>query len=190
MTGGALLLLALLAYPLGIYFLIDNVGVLPLGVVLVALFLGRLWLVARPQKHLIAIVGIAAAGFILLLSLSQSESLLKLYPAFINIGCLVAFGVTLLKPPSMIERLARLVRMPVSPHGTAYMKNLTIIWCGFFLLNAGISAWLALESTVEAWALYTGIYSYIAMAVLFVGEYVFRGYYRYRVAGSSAPFRR
>src|SRR6185436_11261757 len=39
---------------------------------------------------------------------TNSETLLRLYPASISAAMLILFGATLLRPPTMIERLARL----------------------------------------------------------------------------------
>ncbi len=39
---------------------------------------------------------------------TNSELLLRLYPSLVNLGLLVAFGATLVRGPSMIEKFARL----------------------------------------------------------------------------------
>ena len=73
--------------------------------------------------------------------------------------------------------------MEMSPQGVAYTRVVTFIWCIFFVVNGSISAWLAFFGSTESWALYTGIYAYVAMGVLLGGEYVFRGFYQRKVRG-------
>ena len=85
----------------------------------------------------------------------------------------------------MIERFAALARMEMSEQGRIYTRCLTVVWCLFFVINGSISAWLALAGDDQSWALYTGIYSYLAMAALFVVEYTYRGFYQRRVRGRS-----
>jgi len=178
---GLLIAAVLLLYPLGIYFLLDRVGVIILGATFIVLAAGRFWLVGRTHPRLLLVFFACAAVFLAVLAYTDSQIVLKLYPTLINIICLVAFLLTLIYPPSMIERIAILARMEMSPHGVAYTRVVTGIWCGFFVINGGVAGWLAVYGSAESWALYTGLYSYMAMGVLFVGEYLFRGHYQRRV---------
>lgn len=103
---------------------------------------------------------------------------LKLYPVAISIGMLALFGASLLRPPSIIERLARSQDPDLPPFAIAYTRHVTQIWCLFFALNGSIAFATAVWASEAAWSLYTGVISYVLMGLLFVGEYVVRFYVR------------
>jgi len=101
---------------------------------------------------------------------TNSETLLRLYPASISVSMLILFGATLLRPPTMVERFARLSERDLSPTAVRYTRHVTEIWCLFFVFNGSIAAYTALVSSREAWALYNGFIAYILMGTLFAGE--------------------
>jgi uncharacterized membrane protein len=101
---------------------------------------------------------------------------LKLYPVLISAGMLVLFGYSLVRPPSIIERLARLRDPVLPPFAIAYTRRVTQVWCGFFALNGAIALGTALWASPAVWSLYTGLVSYVIMGILFAGEYLVRLY--------------
>jgi uncharacterized membrane protein len=105
---------------------------------------------------------------------TNSETLLRLYPASISASMLILFGTTLLRPPTMIERFARLHEPDLSPIAVRYTRQVTQVWCLFFVFNGAIATYTALAASREAWALYNGFISYILMGTLFAGERVVR----------------
>jgi len=111
-------------------------------------------------------------------ALTNSETLLRGYPAAMNAGMLVLFGGSLLRPPSMVERFARLAEPQLSPAGVRYTRRVTQVWCGFFIANGGIALWTAFYASREQWALYNGFIAYILMGSLFVGERLVRFHVR------------
>jgi uncharacterized membrane protein len=50
----------------------------------------------------------------------------------------------------------------------------TWIWCGFFLLNAGTAAALAVFAPLEWWTLYNGLIAYGLIGLMFAVELVLR----------------
>ena len=66
-----------------------------------------------------------------------------LYPVLVNAVLLAVFAASLWKPPSVIERLARLRHPDLPPEGVRWVTNVTRVWCGFFVLNGGIALWTA-----------------------------------------------
>jgi uncharacterized membrane protein len=104
---------------------------------------------------------------------TNSETLLRLYPASISLSMLILFGVTLIRPPSMVERFARLEQPELSPARVRYTRHVTEIWCLFFVANGAIAAYSAFASR-ETWALYNGLIAYLLMGTLFAGERLFR----------------
>jgi uncharacterized membrane protein len=166
-------LLAFLAYPFVVYFLLDQVGPAGLGLALVALLLLRNLDFVR--RH-IWVVGVALLAAILFISLKpmQSEWLLRFYPTLVNLALLLAFGFTLFRRPTMVEQFARLSGMLITPTVQRYTFNVTLIWCGFFFLNALVSAAIAINASMGAWALYNGFLSYLIIGALLGGEYLYR----------------
>ena len=112
-----------------------------------------------------------------LTALINSELLLRLYPAAVNLGMLVLFGGSLFRPPSMIERFARLGEPDFPAEAVAYTRRVTQIWCAFFVGNGALAVYTALYSSRENWALYNGCIAYVLMGVLFGGEWLFRRFF-------------
>ena len=160
-----------LSYPLAIWLLADKVE--PRWLALSLVLLGALRLAATGQRLWI---GLALGAFALaaVTGVLNVGWPLRWYPVFVNASLLVLFGVTLLRPPSMAERLARL-REPVLPaHAVEYTEKVTIAWCGFFLINGSIAAATSLWGTDAQWALYNGGIAYGLMGLFAGVEYLVR----------------
>jgi uncharacterized membrane protein len=95
------------------------------------------------------------------------------YPVIMNVLFLGVFATSLLRPPSMIERFARIREPDLPAEGVIYTRRVTWIWCGFFLLN-GLTALYTVTEPLEVWTLYNGLVSYLLMGTLFLGEFVVR----------------
>lgn len=176
------LVVASIAYP-GLVYL-GRAVVPPLAFAAVALGLIALRLVASTGPAARLWRPPLAGAFAVLVVLALLDPLLatRAYPVVVSLGVAGAFGVTLLRPPSLIERLARLREPDLPPRGVAYCRVVTGLWTGWLLLNAGIAAVLAMSGSVEAWALWTGLLSYLITAVLFAGEPLVRRTVRARAA--------
>ncbi|WP_133647835.1 hypothetical protein [Paraburkholderia flava] len=116
------------------------------------------------------VLSVASAAIVV----TNSEMLLRLYPSLVNLGLLVAFGATLVRGPSMIEKFARLRHPDLSPAAVQHTYRVTQIWCAFFALNGAFSAYTALAWSRGAWSLYNGAISYGLIGVLLGGEIVWR----------------
>ncbi|MCH8620678.1 hypothetical protein [Undibacterium sp. TS12] len=99
---------------------------------------------------------------------------LKLYPVLVNAALLAVFGYSLLVPPSMVERFARLREPELPDAAITYTRRVTQVWCVFFIINGSIAFATALWATPAIWSLYTGVISYILMGLLFAIEYLVR----------------
>ncbi|MDF2576914.1 MAG: Clp protease [Chlamydiales bacterium] len=86
----------------------------------------------------------------------------------------LTFGLTLVYPPSMIERIARLRHYEIDEKGIKYLRKVTIIWFSFCILNAVVSLWTLNLDNMQIWVLYNGVISYILMGLLLVGEIIYR----------------
>jgi uncharacterized membrane protein len=106
--------------------------------------------------------------------ITNSERLMRLYPSLVNLGLLVAFGATLVKGPSMVEKFARLTYVDPPAHIVRYTRRVTQLWCAFFALNSVFSAWTALAWPTRAWSLYNGMLAYVIIGALLAGEFVWR----------------
>jgi uncharacterized membrane protein len=97
-----------------------------------------------------------------------------LYPVLVSAALLAAFGYSLTTPMSAVERMARLRGEDFPPVAQAYMRKVTQVWCVFFIVNGLIALCTALWATEALWSLYTGVISYVLMAMLFGAEYLVR----------------
>ena len=109
---------------------------------------------------------------------TNSEKLLRFYPVAVNAGMLSLFVLSLLRPPSMVERFARLKEPTLPKEAIPYTQKVTQIWCLFFVLNGGMATWTALNANQKFWSFYNGFLAYVLMGVLFLGEWGFRHYKR------------
>jgi uncharacterized membrane protein len=103
---------------------------------------------------------------------------LKLYPVLVNIALLSVFVYSLVFPPSVAERLARLREPDLPSAAISYTRRVTQVWCGFFAANGTIALITALWSSTGVWWVYNGLIAYLLMGVLFAGEYCVRLYVR------------
>jgi uncharacterized membrane protein len=103
---------------------------------------------------------------------------LRLYPVLVNLGLLGMFAYTLIFPPSMAERLARLREPSLPLAAVGYTRKVTQVWCGFFAANATVSLATALWSSPTVWLFYNGLVAYLLMGLLFACEYCIRLYAR------------
>jgi uncharacterized membrane protein len=105
---------------------------------------------------------------------TNSEMLLRIYPSLVNLGLLMAFGATLVRGPTMIEKFARIGTPDLSAPAVLHTRHVTQIWCVFFALNGAFSAYTAFYWTRDAWSLYNGAIAYVLVGVLLVGEIAWR----------------
>ena len=144
---------------------------------LAILLLRRSRQAARLLASLSALDRMVLAGLLLLAgsaALANSEMLLRLYPAAVNLGMLLLFGGSLVSPPSMVERFARLSDPALPAAAVAYTRRVTLLWCTFFVANGTLALYTALYASRDDWALYNGAVAYLLMGVLFAGEWLYR----------------
>lgn len=174
----ALVALATVAYPFVVYLGLGRWNPVWIALALAGLLFLRAWSARDP-------VWLAAGcGALVLGAATQLEGNwlpLKLYPLMVSGVLLVVFAVSLWKPPSVIERIAR-VREPQLPaSGVAYTRKVTLAWCIFFACNGLISAATALWGSDATWALYNGLLSYGLVGAFFGAEWLLRRRLRARL---------
>ena len=109
-----------------------------------------------------------------------------------NLFFLVLFGHTLFKGPSMVYRFATLKdkSIAISPYRkkiAAYCRNVTLVWCCFFIVNGSIALMSVSGDSYRFWALYNGCIAYILMGLLFAGEYIVRKVVQKNMKGEFIP---
>ena len=141
---------------------------------------GLLLLAAATRLPILKISRVArwsVAGAMLLAAVAVWSNVLlplKLYPVLISGAMLAAFGYSLISPPSMVERLARLREPDLPLAAVGYTRRVTQVWCGLFVVNGAIALGTALWASEAVWSLYTGVIAYVLMGALFGGEFLFR----------------
>ena len=179
----AVVCLATLAYPFAVYLGFGRVSPVWLALGLVLLALARAW-AARDATWLFAGLG---AGLLALASLAGDSWLpVKLYPVLVNACLLVVFGASLLRPPTVVERLARLGDPSLPDEALPYVRKVTWLWCHFFVLNGCMALATALWATDRLWLLYNGLLAYLLMGALFGAEWLVRRRVRARFVRGQA----
>ena len=138
-----------------------------------ALILFGALLIQRLPLHPALRLGLAA----LLVGISvasEAELGLRAYPVLVNLAMLSVFATSLWRGMPVIERLTRLKEPDLPPAGVRYTRQVTRVWCAFFLFNASIAGWTALHADLATWTLYNGLISYVLMGLLFGGEWLVR----------------
>ncbi|MGM0952535.1 MAG: hypothetical protein ACQEW7_06110 [Pseudomonadota bacterium] len=163
-------------YPVAVYLTLQHAGTNAAVWLLLPIALLHGYRAIRGQRSgwwwLLACLLLTAWSWV-----QQSAIGVKFYPVVVSAGLLAVFLWSLRFPPTVIERLARLKEPDLPPSGVVYTRNVTKVWCGFFVLNGAIAT-----GTIYAgdwvWTLYNGFISYLLMGLLFTGEWLFRQYYR------------
>ncbi|MEM1434024.1 MAG: hypothetical protein AAGG11_08230 [Pseudomonadota bacterium] len=124
--------------------------------------------------------------FCLLVAFDPELRALRAYPVLLCLAGFVYCAYTLRVPPSAIERFMRRTGLVPTPFQARYMRGVTLLWLGFFGLNAIVTAYLGWAASLTVWAWHTGFVSYLVMGLLLIGEYLFRLWYRRREAEQSA----
>lgn len=180
-VSAALLGVAALLYPLMALVLVRLLG--PLWVVggLCVLLILRFWIGwARKAPLALTLALAGVAGAMALSAAYDAQLAVRLYPAFMNAALLAAFAFSLARGPSLIERLARLHEPDLPPSGIRYTRRVTWVWAIFFAMNGAAALWTALFADWHVWTLYNGLIAYVAMAILFGGEFLIRQFVRKR----------
>jgi uncharacterized membrane protein len=175
--GGVAVAALLVAYPLAVYFGLQFFSPRSIGVFLAVVLILRAWFArhqlraAKTQLYpVVALGGLCALAAIVF----DSAESLRLLPVVVNGICLIVFAFTLHRPPSMIERFARIVHPHLDARGVCYTRRVTQVWCVFFVCNGAMALYTAVAGTAAQWALYNGLIAYVLMGLLFGAEFLVR----------------
>lgn len=169
-----LLTILAVCYPIIVFLGLSVTTVTHVSLLLIAVLITRGIFFLKQKKN--GQVFILALCVILLgVSAFSNHPLgLKLYPVMINAALAIIFLQSLLNPPTVIEKLARLKQTDLPEHAVQYTRNVTKVWLLFFIVNGCIAAFTALYADISVWTLYNGLISYIMIGLLFAIEYLVR----------------
>jgi uncharacterized membrane protein len=170
-----LALLLVPAYPFVLWFALErwsSRGVALLALALLALRAAAmreaLAAAAESRVALAAVVGLCVAA-----ALFDWKPLLLAVPVVASGFAALLFGKSLASVP-LVERFARAEHPELMGELAGYCRTVTQVWFAFLVANAGVALALALFGPLAAWALYTGLVSYLLMGLLFAGEWLVR----------------
>jgi len=169
---GVGLLLVGAVYPFAVYYGTEHFAPWQFALLLGSLWLGRALTAEKRPGSLIT--PLVAIGFCLLLGAFNSPLLLRWYPVLISAAMLGLFGLSLIYGQPIVERLARMREADLPDVAVRYTRQVTEVWCWFFLGNGLMAAALTLWAPLSWWTLYTGLISYGLMGLLFAGEWIVR----------------
>ena len=166
-------------YPFFVFFGLQSLPPGVIGLILAVLLMMRFGVIRLTEKSTVL------PGFIVLFlyavtsALLGSKQMLLYYPVLVNALLLVLFAGSLCTKEPLLIRVVRARGTPVAEHATRYLTRLTAVWAVFFLVNGLIAVWTTTAS-IEIWTIYNGIISYLAVAILASGEWIYRGHYKKR----------
>ncbi len=171
--------LALLAYPLAVYYGLSQWGTGAVASVIAVLFILRIiggnQTRLRELKYIAWISGAMGLILALLASIFKDSSWFTYYPVIVNLLMLSLFMSSLWQKETMVERFARLQEPELPDYAVTYTRTVTKVWCLFFVINGSISLTTSFMS-MEVWTLYNGLLSYLLAGLLFAIEFATRLY--------------
>lgn len=172
----------LVLYPFWAWYGLSHWGPAAVAAGLAAVTFCRALVTRSREDWILSVIAVclcAAAAF------SGQEEPMRLYPVLVNAFLLWAFGTTLLpNRMPMVERFARMKDAVLPPEAVRWCRGVTQVWCGFFILN-GAAALATVFLSRETWVLWNGCLSYIAIGVLFAGEWLLRTIVMHRREGQQ-----
>jgi uncharacterized membrane protein len=171
-----------IAYPLVVFALDARVPAIAFALAACGLLFLRAMQTPLPVDRPIRFSMIAAIVLIVGLTQVDSQVAAKAYPVVISGGLAFLFGASLRRPPSLVERMAELGGETLSPAIRLYCRRVTMVWALWLAINTFIAAALAIFGSLEAWALWTGLLSYLVMGLIFAVEFTLRRFVRRRHA--------
>jgi len=172
----------MVVYPILVYFGLAYLRPSFFGIALLVVALLRMRGIPSSQRRELLIPLLLLMIYSVGIALSNSELLLRTYPVLMSLTVFYLFAKTLWRPPTMIELLAAMRGVEISPEGLGgYVQRLTLVWCVFLAINASVAAYTAIYSSLKTWAFYNGFLAYILMGALLLGEMIFRRFYKRRM---------
>jgi uncharacterized membrane protein len=167
-------------YPFVVYFGLQHLPPSFFGIFLLVILAFRYGVLLPAERQVLIPVLLVFAAYALAATLLQNKTMLLYYPALVNASLCAVFLNSLLLGDPILLRFIRARNWPISKYGPQYLYRLTAVWAGFFVVNGTISVWTSTIS-IEAWTAFNGFISYILIATLVGGEWLFRRHYKKRM---------
>jgi uncharacterized membrane protein len=172
------------AYPFLVYF---GLRTLPPGLIALSLvvLLAARAAFGRKKSGRDSLPYLIAGVVVVALTAHSPVIGLKAYPVLLSLGFAAVFAHSLIWPPTIVERIARLSHPELPLEANSYLRRVTIAWLTFFIINAAISTVTAASGSLRLWTLYNGLISYLAMGVMFATEFAVRQFVHRRLRISA-----
>ena len=180
-----ILALVTLVYPFVVFYGLAEFSIRWVSFILLLLFSIRLLILRKSSSiknnsaqvlgpKASKVISVLVLRFLLCSFIFDIEVGLLFYPVIINSALALIFSYSLVNPPPIIERLARLTQADLPDHAVIYTRTVTKVWLGFFILNVLVACYTAIFTSLQTWTIYNGFIAYILMAIRFCGEYLVR----------------
>ena len=181
----ALFLACIGLYPILIYFGLNHLPPGFFAIALLVLLAMRYGVLLPEERPMLIPILLIFVSYALVAAASGNQTMLLYYPALVNLCLCGVFLNSLRQGEPLLLRILRARGWPLSEHAPTYLHRLTAVWAGFFVVNGLVSVW-TITLGIEAWTLYNGFLSYIAVAVFIGVEYAFRIWYKRRMGVDRA----
>ncbi|BCK86508.1 hypothetical protein MIZ01_0270 [Sideroxyarcus emersonii] len=181
--GKILLLAAFIAYPFWLHNTIatSESGGMQLLLVLLPLLAGIGWWAFRSVNIVWwPLLGLAIGALPVYLVLGEHErigliAVTGISHASFNLFMMWFFGHTLFggREP-LITRIARLMHGELCPEIASYTRSVTAAWSAYFALQVIVSAALYSLASITAWSFFINVLNLPLLALMFIGEYLYR----------------
>jgi len=172
-----LLGIATVSYPFAIYWGINRyepfVFAILLFVILLLRFIFSQQYLERSQWLVLSTITI----FCIIVFMSNNSQLLRYYPVLMSLSFALLFIYSLISTVPLVEKFARMFGETPTPLRRTYARNLTKAWATLLLTNASIAAYTACCLSLQYWALYNGMLSYILIGTFVTSEVLYRRHY-------------
>ena len=182
-----------LGWPIGLHLaaVSDREGWMPIITASAALGAVGVWVAAKRTSTAI-VAGAAMMVILVTMLLIAPRGLLFGPPILINAALGTVFARSLRRGHEpVIAGFARLEQGALTPELARYTRSLTEVWTMLFVGLAVTALYLAAFASLSTWSWFANCAAYVAVALLFVGEYLFRRmrYPQYRHASLATLLR-
>jgi len=177
----ALVVLACIAYEYSVYVSVSNAqsGLLHTILLWLPLVVLAAWIMVRSGNKLLWLAALlAVAAFVYVM---EHEARLGLpvvsgiSHAAVYLFLFWYFGRTLVRGREpLISRFARRIHGVLDPETSLFTRNATLAWCVFFAVQLMASALLFAFASIGAWSLFINVLNLPLVALMFVGQFVYR----------------
>lgn len=169
----ALTAAALVLYPFYVWWLASTDQLMHVAWPLCALLIAQTVVFGwRHPRTVFALI--TASLLVIMIAAGEGETGVLYYPVWMNFALLIIFAWSYRFPPAVITRIAIAMEGPLDKAGETYTRKVTLVWCGFFLLNGSLAAGTVWWGDIDLWTLYNGFIAYVLMGLLLLGEWSIR----------------